>query len=237
MTQRLKGPLVVVIASGAVALGCAPAHRPVATSTTTSTPTTTTTTTTAPVRSSAYPDPGPVMGPSRLSAQELASWVDSVGVGDARPPVPVRDIARYFIEEGAREGVAGDVAFAQAILETGWFRFSERMPPSHNNFSGIGAVDGGASSARFPDARTGVRAQIQHLRAYADATVDCSNFATPTVTPRCRFVIPKGKAPGWSDMGNGNWATDPGYAEKIASLYDRATRHARDARGGSGAGS
>lgn len=166
--------------------------------------------------------PGPIMGPSRLSAAQLAAWVESTGVTGARPPVPVSDLARYFIEEGAREGVAGDVAFVQAVLETGWFRFSARMPPEHNNFSGIGAVDGGTSSARFPDARTGVRAQIQHLRAYADSSVTCANFATPTVTPRCKWVQPKGKAPTWDDMGNGNWATDPGYAAKIASLYGRA---------------
>jgi flagellum-specific peptidoglycan hydrolase FlgJ len=167
------------------------------------------------------------MGPSLLSAAELAAWVDSLKLSSARPPEPVEDIARYFIEEGKREGVAGDVAFVQAILETGWFRFSDRMPPSHNNFSGIGAVDGGGSSASFPSARIGVRAQIQHLRAYADRTVNCSNFATPTVTPRCHLVSPKGKAPRWSNMGSGNWATAPDYADKIASLYDRATRHAR----------
>jgi hypothetical protein len=213
--MRLNARYILVGTLGimALAVACVPTHKPI--------PTTTTV-----VASGAYPDPGPIMGTSRLTAAQLAAWVDSVKVTNSRPPVPVIDIARYFIEEGAREGVAGDVAFAQAILETGWFRFSDRMPPSHNNFSGIGAVDGGDSSASFPDARTGVRAQIQHLRAYADSSVNCSNFATTTVTPRCQLVSPKGKAPRWTDMGNGNWATDPQYAVQIASLYDRATRHA-----------
>ena len=167
------------------------------------------------------------MAASRLSAAELTAWFSSRRITDARPPVPVSELARYFIEEGAREGVSGDVAFIQAILETGWFRFSERMPPEHNNFAGIGAVDGGFSSAVFPDARIGVRAQIQHLRAYADRTVTCSNFATPKVTPRCHLVTPKGKTPNWADMGAGNWATDPGYATKIANLYRQATEHPR----------
>lgn len=210
-------PLILgTIAAMTLFVGCAPTHRPIST----------TTSTTAILSSSSYPDPGPIMGHSRLSAEELADWVDSVNVDGARPPVPVVDIASYFIEEGDREGVAGDVAFTQAILETGWFRFSDRMPPSNNNFSGIGAVDSGSSSASFPSARIGVRAQIQHLRAYADSTVNCSNFQAPTVTPRCGLVSPKGKAPRWNDMGNGNWATDPGYAAKIAKLYDAATRHA-----------
>lgn len=209
--SRLTAAVVTVCAVGAVA--CMPPPPPA----------TTTTTTTVAISGV---DPGPIMGPSRLSAAELAAWVDSVGVSGARPPEPIEDIARYFIEEGNREGVAGDVAFMQAVLETGWFRFSERMPPEHNNFSGIGAVDSGTSSAAFRSARIGVRAQIQHLRAYADPTVTCSNFATATETPRCHWVLPKGKARLWSDMGGGNWATDPGYAGKIASLYGRANDHA-----------
>ncbi len=172
-------------------------------------------------------DPGPIMAASRLSAAELTAWFWSRRIAGARPPVPVSEIARYFIEEGAREGVAGDVAFVQAILETGWFRFSERTPPHHNNFAGIGAVDGGSSSAAFRSARIGVRAQIQHLRAYADPTTTCSNFATARVTPRCHLVTPKGKSPNWADMGAGNWATDPGYATKIATLYRQASEHAR----------
>lgn len=218
--RRIIVGTITIMALGAA---CAPTHRPVTTTTTATKPAATK----AVVKSSSYPDPGRIMGRSRLSAAQLADWVASVDVAGAQPPVPVKEIARYFIEEGAREGVAGDVAFTQAVLETGWFRFSARMPPSHNNFSGIGAVDSGKSSASFPTARIGVRAQIQHLRAYADKTVTCSNFHAATVTPRCNLVSPKGKAPRWSDMGNGNWATDPGYADKIASLYDRATKHAR----------
>ena len=52
------------------------------------------------------------------------------------------------------------------------------------------------------------------------------DFATPTVTPRCHLVAPKGKTPNWADMGDGNWATDPGYADKIERLYDQALDHA-----------
>ena len=29
----------------------------------------------------------------------------------------------------------------------------------------------------------------------------------------------KGKTPTWNVMGNGNWATDPGYAPKVLTLY------------------
>ena len=75
----------------------------------------------------------------------------------------------------------------QAIVETGWFRFRGSVPPGNNNFAGIGATDTGPAPAAFPDARTGVRAQIQHLRAYADPIADellGAAAAPPCVDPR-----------------------------------------------------
>ena len=112
------------------------------------------------------------------------------------------------------------------MLETGWLRFSARMPPEHNNFSGIGAVDGGTSSAAFRSPRIGARAQIHHLRAYADPTVTAARLANPLESPRFHLVNPKGRAPRWNQFGNGNWATDPLYAAKILNLYDQLLRHA-----------
>jgi hypothetical protein len=166
------------------------------------------------------------MGPARVNAAQLAAWFRSKRIADARPPVPVEDLARMFIEEGRAEGVRGDVAFVQAMVETGWLRFSERVPPSLNNFSGLGAVDGGTTANAFPSARIGVRAQIQHLRAYADPSVTPSRLANPLVSPRFDLVRPKGKAPLWSQFGGGNWATDPDYAGKIDRLYDQLCVHA-----------
>ena len=69
----------------------------------------------------------PVMGSARLSASQLVNWFNRrqpqpTGVYGATEPVEA--LVAYFIEEGAREGVAGDVAFVQSIIETGWFRFS-----------------------------------------------------------------------------------------------------------------
>ena len=74
-----------------------------------------------------------------------------------------------FIEEGEAEGVRGDVAFAQSLHETGYFKFGGIVLPTQNNYAGIGALNGNATgqAASFPAPRTGVRAQIQHLKAYA----------------------------------------------------------------------
>lgn len=123
------------------------------------------------------------------------------------------------------EGVTGDVAFVQSVVETGWFRFNGSVPASYNNFAGIGATDTNPSPAIFPDARTGVRAQIQHLRAYADPlalTCTMPPLNNPCVDPRFALVVPKGKAPTWNQMGNGNWATAATYANSILTLYTEA---------------
>jgi hypothetical protein len=169
--------------------------------------------------------PLPIMGKSRLTPGQLAAWFTGrqprlPGVYAAT--IPIEILARYYVEEGAAEGIAGDVAFVQAVVETGWFRFSSLVPGSLNNFGGIGATDTDPSPAAFPDARTGVRAQIQHLRAYADpAARECAEppLHHPCVDPRYEVVAPKGKAPVWNLMGRGNWATSPAYGAAILQLY------------------
>jgi len=170
----------------------------------------------------------PVMGASRLDARQLAAWFNTRQPrpgGTYAATVPVETLALYFIEEGAAEGVTGDVAFMQSVVETGWFRFNGSVPASSNNFAGIGATDTNPAPAVFPDARTGVRAQIQHLRAYADPTaVACTvpPLHSACVDPRFDLVTPKGKAPTWNQIGNGNWATAPTYASSILTLYAEA---------------
>jgi hypothetical protein len=167
----------------------------------------------------------PVMGRSRVTAAQLAGWFRSKGK-TSKATVSIDVLAGHFITEGADEGVAGDLAFAQSIVETGWFTFSARVLPSYNNFSGLGAVDGGTGAAAFDTAELGVRAQIQHLRAYADPTVTTAKLAHPVIDPRFSLVAPKGKAPTWEQFGNGIWATDPGYAAKVINIHDQILAYA-----------
>lgn len=170
------------------------------------------------------------MGASRLSAAHLAAWFRARQQGVAggyAAGVPVETLAQYYIEEGAAEGVAGDVAFLQGVVETAWFRFPGMVQAWQNNFAGIGAADTRPQPATFPDARTGVRAQIQHLRAYADpGAFGCSvpPLSNACVDPRFALVVPKGRAPTWNRMGNGNWASASTYATTILTLYDDARR-------------
>jgi hypothetical protein len=170
----------------------------------------------------------PVMGPARLTAAQLAAWFQGrqpQPAGAYAATVPLDALARHFIEEGAAEGVAGDVAFVQSVFETGWFRFNGTVPARMNNFAGIGASDDNPAPARFPTAQIGVRAQIQHLRAYADAAArSCTvpPLRNPCADPRFDLVVPKGKAPTWIQMGSGNWATFPNYGASVLALYAEA---------------
>jgi hypothetical protein len=175
----------------------------------------------------AAPAPGtvPVMGQSSLSSGQLAAffWANQPP-GSPCLTVSVEELTGYFVWEGNVENVRGDIAFAQSILETGWFRYGGQVQCWQNNYAGLGATDGGAQGASFPDADTGVRAQIQHLRAYADpSATSCSQppLHTPCVDPRFDLVNPKGKAPTWNQMGNGNWATSPSYGANVLNIYNR----------------
>ena len=118
----------------------------------------------------------PVLQREQLTAPQIAAWFRSTParVAAYRASVPVETLAQLFVEEGRAEGIAGDLAFAQAVLETGNFGWPNggQVRHTYNNFGGLGACDGGTCTvARFPTARIGVRANIHHLRAYADPTV------------------------------------------------------------------
>jgi len=167
----------------------------------------------------------PILGRAQYSAGQIAAWYASVG-HRSRAGVPVTTLAQLFLEEGALEGVRGDIAFSQAMVETGWLTFpAPRMPPRNNNFSGLGAADGGSGSSAFPSARTGVRAQIQHLKGWA-APIRPSQLRTPLVDPRWRYFNPTGQIRSWDQLGKGRWATDPRYGATILAVYGRLVRKA-----------
>ena len=126
-----------------------------------------------------------------------------------------RLLATIYTEEAAFEGVNHDIAFVQMTLETGFLRFGGDVKPEQNNFAGLGAIGNGEPGLSFPDARIGVRAQIQHLKAYG--CVEPLNGEL--VNPRFRFVR-RGIAPTYEGLA-GTWAVDRLYADKIKSILQR----------------
>ena len=75
--------------------------------------------------------------------------------------------AWWFVSDA--EGVRGEVVYEQAMLETGWLQFGGDASAGQFNFSGLGTTGGGVAGNSFPDVRTGIRAQVQHLKAYASS--------------------------------------------------------------------
>ncbi|MDJ0736733.1 MAG: N-acetylmuramoyl-L-alanine amidase [Nostocaceae cyanobacterium] len=124
------------------------------------------------------------------------------------------DLPKIYREEGAIEGVNYDIAFCQMCVETGFLRFGDDIKPEQNNFAGLGTVTG-ANSASFDTPRIGVRAHIQHLKAYASL----EPLVQETVDPRFRFVT-RGVAP-LVDQLSGRWSADGEYGTKIMAMVKR----------------
>jgi hypothetical protein len=125
------------------------------------------------------------------------------------------DLPKLYREEATIEGVNYDIAFCQMCVETGFLRFGEDIKPQQNNFAGLGSIGGGAETASFESARIGVRAHIQHLKAYASL----EPLVQEVVDPRFRFVT-RGIAPSINQL-SGRWSADLDYGNKIMAMLKR----------------
>lgn len=189
----------------------------------------------------------PVMGPNTLSAAQLAAWYRSTGkvanIPPVRPgeaPTSIDTFAKFYIIEGNREGVRGDLAFAQSMVETGYLGFvGSIVKPENYNYAGMGACDSCNSGRQFPNPKTGVRAQIQHLKNFADPTSRAATLGRAPVVQwyglRAGGVLDpalaiynfdhfysKGTAPTWNSLGGPDeWASSPSYAEVILQVYNQ----------------
>lgn len=181
----------------------------------------------------------PILGASRLTAAQLVAFYRANVSSGYNATVPLETLAGYYIDEGAKNGVRGDLAFVQGLVETGWFRMSTNpsamVPNTYNNFAGIGACDTCAHGFQFATAQLGVRRQIQALRSLADPITKAANLPDPPVSS----TVPsgawnydtawrKGKATTWNQMGGVqpdgyiNWASAPNYADVVIGIYSRA---------------
>ncbi len=79
----------------------------------------------------------------------------------------INSFSKIILEEANAEGIKAEVVFTQAMKETGWLKFGGDVKIEQFNFAGLGATGGGEKGNSFKDIRTGIRAQVQHLKAYA----------------------------------------------------------------------
>lgn len=130
----------------------------------------------------------------------------------------IERFAQIFYEEANAEGVKAEVAFTQCMKETGFLKYGGDVLPNQYNFAGIGAT-GAVHGASFKDVRTGIRAQIQHLKAYAST----SPLNNACVDPRFNLVT-RNTAPyvewlGIQENPNGyGWATAKNYGYDIVGM-------------------
>ena len=168
-----------------------------------------------------------IMGDTTATIDQMVRYFESsghaypssvLGVGGAST---LEQFCLLYLEEAQAEGVRAEVAFAQAMKETGWLQFGGIVKIEQFNFAGIGALDGNSvgNCASFPNVRTGIRAQIQHLKAYASN----EPLVNAQVDPRFHLVT-RGSAPyvewlGQKENPTGTgWATSANYGYSIVSM-------------------
>ena len=160
-----------------------------------------------------------IAGKAVATAAQMVAYIKG-----KRPGVEqsVIDMIPLYISEGQTEGIAGDIAFAQSCIETGNFSFPGEtcaVTLPQNNFAMMGVTSTFAKGESFPSPQIGIRAQIQHLKAYANS----DPLGGECVDPRFHLVS-RGSAPyvEWlgqqeNPQGKG-WATAKGYGDRILAV-------------------
>ena len=160
-----------------------------------------------------------IMGQAQASIEQMRAYIKKV---NPKAPESVLAMIPLYITEGALEGVRGDIAFAQSCLETGNFTFKgSAVTLDQNNFCGMGVTSTGVKGSSFKTPKEGVRAQIQHLKAYA-----CDDaLEQRCIDPRFTYVK-RGCAPYVEWLGiqenpsGAGWAAGKGYGEKILKILN-----------------
>ena len=158
-----------------------------------------------------------IMGNAVATAEQMKAYLKAKNPGVAQS---VLDMVPLYLSEGKAEGVRGDIAFAQSCLETGNFTFSgSAVTLSQNNFCGMGVTSNGMKGNSFGTPQLGIRAQVQHLKAYASTDA----LKNACIDPRFKYVT-RGCAEyaEWlgqkeNPAGKG-WAAGAGYGGKILSI-------------------
>lgn len=160
-----------------------------------------------------------IAGKAMATAEQMIAYIKA-----KRPNVEqsVIDMIPLYLSEGEVEGIAGDIAFAQSCVETGNFAFPSEtcaVTLAQNNFAMMGVTATFAKGESFATPQLGIRAQIQHLKAYANS----EPLVGVCVDPRFKYVA-RGSAPyvewlGQPDNPQGKgWATAKGYGDRILAV-------------------
>lgn len=165
-----------------------------------------------------------IMGTTTVTLEEMTDLYETQGAEYPRSlkeggAETIEDFCSIILEEAEEEGVRAEVVYVQAMLETGWLQFQGVCKPSQFNFAGLGATGGDEPGNSFVDVRTGIRAQVQHLKAYASSeelNQECVDERFSLVTRECApYVEWLGIQENPYGMG---WAAGEHYGEKLRNL-------------------
>lgn len=152
-----------------------------------------------------------IIGTSEVTKEQFKQFLKNKNIS-YKLNSTIEEFVDIAYEESAIEGVRADIVIAQSLHETGYFQYGGIVKPEDNNFSGLGATGNGDERNTFSSVRIGIRAQIQHLKAYATGDA----LKQEVVDTRYKYVT-KGSAPTLEELA-GKWAV-PGYDKtRYASL-------------------
>lgn len=160
-----------------------------------------------------------IAGAAHATAAQMIAYIQ---LKNKQVPQSVIDMIPLYISEGEAEGIRGDIAFAQSCLETGNFVFKPSdtaVTLAQNNFCGMGVTSYGKKGNSFSTPQQGIRAQIQHLKAYANN----EPLVNPCVDPRFKYVT-RGSSKyvewlGIKENPSGvGWAGGANYGSKILTI-------------------
>ena len=176
----------------------------------------------------------PIMGSTQTSVEQMVNYYNSktsgydkfkakyngkydgvLAKGGART---IYEFAQIVYDESIAEGVKPEVVFAQCMKETGYLKYGGDVLPNQYNYAGVGAT-GAVHGASFNNVRMGIRAQIQHLKAYGSIYPLTNQCVDP------RFdLVKRGSAQyvewlGKNENPNGyGWATAKQYGYDIVEM-------------------
>ncbi|ACQ52855.1 N-acetylmuramoyl-L-alanine amidase [Clostridium botulinum] len=165
----------------------------------------------------------PIMGQPQLTQEQALNYFKTRN--SEKSDQATKEFISIVWQEANLEGIRADVVFIQIMKETNFLKFTGDVKECQNNFAGIGATGGGVPGAYFKDTRTGVRAVVQHLKAYCST----EGLKNPCVDPRFTYVqrgispyvewLGIGENPNYPDKG---WAADNNYGKSIVEMMHSA---------------
>ena len=160
------------------------------------------------------------MTSGKLYPSNALNGVGELGVIGGAPDIVT--FCEIIYDEAVFENVRPEILYAQIMLETGYLQYGGDVEINQFNFGGLGATGNGVKGNSFIDVRTGIKAQVQHLKAYA--SVEPLN-ATQVVDERFKYVT-RNTAPyvEWlgikeNPTGKG-WAAAAGYGFNLMKIVN-----------------